>query len=47
MRKGIEGLGTLIQDFFELEPYSDSIFLCKSRANPIIMKGSPILNNQK
>ena len=27
MRKGIEGLATLIQDSFELDPYSDSIFL--------------------
>ena len=26
MRKGIEGLATLIQDSFELDPYSDSIF---------------------
>lgn len=27
MRKGIDGLATLIQDYFELDPYSDSIFL--------------------
>lgn len=27
MRKGIDGLATLIQDFFELDPYSDSIFI--------------------
>ncbi|WP_262421998.1 IS66 family insertion sequence element accessory protein TnpB [Bacillus aquiflavi] len=27
MRKGIDGLATLIQDFFELDPYGDSIFL--------------------
>ena len=27
MRKGIDGLATLIQDSFELDPYSDSIFL--------------------
>ena len=27
MRKGIDGLATLIQDFFELDLYSDSIFL--------------------
>ncbi|UAC48522.1 transposase [Bacillus aquiflavi] len=26
MRKGIDGLATLIQDFFELDPYGDSIF---------------------
>ena len=26
MRKGIDGLATLIQDSFELDPYSDSIF---------------------
>jgi len=27
MRKGIDGLATLIQDSFELDPYGDSIFL--------------------
>lgn len=27
MRKGIDGLATLVQDSFELDPYSDSIFL--------------------
>ena len=27
MRKGIDGLATLIHDSFELDPYSDSIFL--------------------
>ena len=27
MRKGIDGLATLIQDSFGLNPYSDSIFL--------------------
>ena len=27
MRKGIDGLATLIQDSFELDPNSDSIFL--------------------
>ena len=27
MRKGIDGLATLIQDSSELDPYSDSIFL--------------------
>lgn len=27
IRKGIDGLATLIQDFFKLDPYSDSIFL--------------------
>jgi len=27
MRKGIDGLATLIQDSFELDPYSDSVFL--------------------
>ncbi len=27
MRKGIDGLATLIQDTFELDPYSDAIFL--------------------
>ncbi|KOP69379.1 transposase [Lysinibacillus sp. FJAT-14745] len=27
MRKGIDGLATLIQDSFKLDPYSDSIFL--------------------
>src|SRR5690606_35642667 len=27
MRKGIDGLATLIQDSFELDPYSDSMFL--------------------
>ena len=27
MRKGIDGLATHIQDTFELDPYSDSIFL--------------------
>ncbi|WP_375199718.1 IS66 family insertion sequence element accessory protein TnpB [Bacillus sp. RS11] len=27
MRKGIDGLAMLIQDSFELDPYSDSIFL--------------------
>ena len=27
MRKGIDGLATLIQDSFELDPYSDAIFL--------------------
>lgn len=27
MRKGIDGLATLIQDAFVLDPYSDSIFL--------------------
>ncbi|WP_350297291.1 MULTISPECIES: IS66 family insertion sequence element accessory protein TnpB [Heyndrickxia] len=27
MRKGIDGLTTLIQDSFELDPYGDSIFL--------------------
>lgn len=27
MRKGIDGLATLIQDAFELDPYGDSIFL--------------------
>ncbi|MFD1708333.1 IS66 family insertion sequence element accessory protein TnpB [Siminovitchia sediminis] len=27
MRKGIDGLAALIQDSFELDPYSDSIFL--------------------
>jgi len=26
MHKGIDGLATLIQDSFELDPYSDSIF---------------------
>ncbi|MBS4177027.1 IS66 family insertion sequence element accessory protein TnpB [Bacillus sp. FJAT-49731] len=26
MRKGIDGLATLIQDAFELDPYSVSIF---------------------
>ncbi|MGE7766606.1 IS66 family insertion sequence element accessory protein TnpB [Peribacillus sp. NPDC096540] len=34
MRKGIDGLATLIQDSFELDPYSDSIFLlskCESK----------------
>ncbi|MFB7642547.1 IS66 family insertion sequence element accessory protein TnpB [Peribacillus butanolivorans] len=35
MRKGIDGLATLIQDSFELDPYSDSIFLlskCEARS---------------
>ena len=27
MRKGIDGLATLVQDNFELDPYGDSIFL--------------------
>nr|WP_280525609.1 IS66 family insertion sequence element accessory protein TnpB [Neobacillus mesonae] len=27
MRKGIDGLATLIQESFELDPYGDSIFL--------------------
>lgn len=27
MRKGIDGLATLVQDSFEFDPYSDSIFL--------------------
>ncbi|KOS68168.1 transposase [Lysinibacillus contaminans] len=27
MRKGIDGLATFVQDSFELDPYSDSIFL--------------------
>ena len=27
MRKGIDGLATLIQDSFDLDPYGDSIFL--------------------
>ncbi|MEQ6377505.1 IS66 family insertion sequence element accessory protein TnpB [Bacillaceae bacterium S4-13-56] len=27
MRKGIDGLATLIQDSFELDPYGDPIFL--------------------
>ncbi|QQZ08837.1 IS66 family insertion sequence element accessory protein TnpB [Heyndrickxia vini] len=27
MRKGIDGLATLIQDTFKLDPYGDSIFL--------------------
>lgn len=27
MRKGIDGLAALIQDSFELDPYSDAIFL--------------------
>ena len=27
MRKGIDGLATLVQDSFELDPYSDAIFL--------------------
>jgi len=27
MRKGIDGLATLIQDSFELDPYSEAIFL--------------------
>src|SRR3954452_25486691 len=27
MQKGIDGLATLIQDSFELDPYGDSIFL--------------------
>lgn len=27
MRKGIDGLATLIQDSFDFNPYSDSIFL--------------------
>jgi transposase len=27
MRKGIDGLATLIQDSFELDPFDDSIFL--------------------
>ncbi len=27
MRKGIDGLTTLIQDSLELDPYGDSIFL--------------------
>ena len=27
MRKGIDGLATLIQDSFKMDPYGDSIFL--------------------
>ena len=27
MRKGIDGLATLIQDSFKLDPYSDAVFL--------------------
>jgi transposase len=27
MRKGIDGLAALVQDSFELDPYSDAIFL--------------------
>lgn len=32
MRKGMDGLATLIQDSFELDPYSDSIFLFAGRS---------------
>ena len=39
--KGIDGLATLIQDSFELDPYSDSIFLfsgwSKDRYNAYIL----------
>ena len=35
MRKGIDGLATLVQDVYELDPYEDAIFLfsgrCKDR----------------
>lgn len=33
MRKGIDGLATLIQDSFELVPYVDSHFLFSGRSN--------------
>lgn len=32
MRKGMDGLATLIQDSFELDPYSDSIFYSQAEA---------------
>ena len=32
MRKGMDGLATLIQDSFELDSYSDSIFLFAGRS---------------
>ena len=35
MRKGMDGLATLIQDSFELDPYSDSIFLFAGRSKDL------------
>lgn len=32
MRKGIDGLAALVQDSFELDPYSDAIFYFQVRA---------------
>lgn len=32
MRKGIDGLATMVQDSFELDPYGDSIFLFSGRS---------------
>ncbi|MFC4356321.1 IS66 family insertion sequence element accessory protein TnpB [Chryseomicrobium palamuruense] len=31
MRKGIDGLATLIQDSFEMDPYGESVFLFSGR----------------
>lgn len=36
MRKGIDGLATLIQDTFELDPYGDSIGGAKIAINVYI-----------
>ncbi|AWI13832.1 hypothetical protein CQJ30_17765 [Caldibacillus thermoamylovorans] len=36
MRKGIDGLATLIQDSFELDPYGDSIFLFSGWSKDVI-----------
>lgn len=32
MRKGIDGLATLVQDVYELDPYEDAIFLFSGRS---------------
>ena len=32
MRKGIDGLATLVQDVYELDPYEDTIFLFSGRS---------------
>ena len=32
MRKGIDGLATLVQDIYELDPYEDAIFLFSGRS---------------
>ena len=32
MRKGIDGLATLVQDVYELDPYEDTIFLFYGRS---------------